>query len=112
MKRVVHLSDYRRKPKLVCFDRIELNKLLSLYSRRVIGGEWRDYAISHGDGMAAFSIFRNASDNPIFTVMKFAAGTNGKGDYAVYGVGRRLKRGRTLAAILDVFERELKLVSP
>ena len=64
MTKVVNLSEYRRKPRSVCFDRQELNKLLSLYSRRVIGGEWKDYAISHGDGMASFSIFRNTTDKP------------------------------------------------
>ena len=111
MAKLVNLTEYRRKPKLVCFDRHELNKLLSLYSRRVIGGEWKDYAISHGDGMASFSIFRNASDKPIFTVIKYAPGTNGNGDYLVCSGGRRIKRGRSLAAVLDIFARHLKLVA-
>ena len=112
MAKVVNLSEYRRKPRPVCFDRQELNKLLSLYSRRVIGGEWKDYAISHGDGMASFSIFRNTSDKPIFTVIKYATGTHGGGDYLVCSGGRRIKRGKSLTAVLEIFVQHLKLVSP
>lgn len=112
MSKVVRLSDYFRKAKPVCFDRHELNQLLSLYSRRVICGEWRDYAIAHGDGMAAFSVFRNAKDGPTYTVIKYAEGTHSGGDYLVCSGGRRLKRGRSIAEALKVFEPELELVSP
>lgn len=111
MATVVQLSEHKRRPKHVCFDRHELNKLLSLYSRRVIDGEWKDYAISHGNGMASFSIFRNAIDGPAFTVIKYAAGAHGNGDYLVCRGSRRLKRANSLGAVLDVFEHELKLVS-
>lgn len=114
MSGVVNLSQYKRKrrTKHVCFDRLELNKLLSLYSRRVINGEWKDYALSHGDGMSAFSIFRNSVDRPAFTVIKYAPDTHGNGDYMVCSGSRRLKHGRTLTSVLDIFDRELKLVSP
>lgn len=112
MSKVVNLSDYFRKQKPVCFDRHELNQLLSLYSTRVIGGEWRDYAIDHGAGMAAFSIFRNATDRPIFTVIKYAKGTNRDGDFVLCGGGLPLRRGRKISDVLAVFESELELVSP
>lgn len=112
MSNLVNLTEYRRKLTPVFFDRRELNRLLSVYSRRVIGGEWKDYAISQGDGMASFSIFRNTSDKPIFTVIKYAPGTHGNGDYLVCSGGRRIKRGKTLTAVLDIFAGHLKLVSP
>ncbi len=112
MFNVVQLSEYRQRPRQVCFDRLELNKLLSLYGRRVRGGEWKDYAISHGDGMAAFSVFRNASDRPLFTVIKYEPGTHRNGDYLLCSGRRRIKRGATLAAVLTSFERPLKLVLP
>ena len=110
MSNVVQLSEYRQRSKQVCFDRHELNKLLSLYSRRVRGGEWKDYEIGHGDGMAAFSVFRNASDRPLFTVIKFAPGTHRNGNYLLCSGRRRIKRGMTLGAVLGFFERPLKLV--
>ena len=110
MSNVVQLSVYRQKPKQVCFDRHELNKLLSLYSRRVRGGEWKDYAIGLSDGMAAFSVFRRSSDRPIFTVIKYAPGTHRNGDYLLCSGRRRIKRGTTLGAILASFDGPLKLV--
>ncbi len=112
MSNVIQLSEYRQRPKQVSFDRHELNKLLSLYSRRVRGGEWKDYAIGHGDGMAAFSVFRNASDRPLFTVIKYALGTHSNGDYLFCSGRRRIKRGASLGVILASFDRPLKLVMP
>ncbi len=112
MTKVVRLSDYRRsKGRVVSFTRSELNLLLSLYSRRVIGGEWKDYAIDHGSGMSAFSIYRDSSDRPLFTVFKFTGGNKKKGSYVVGSGGNTLKRGRTLAEALSLFEKELQLVS-
>ena len=112
MTKVVRLADFRHtKGRYVCFSRPELNLLLSLYSRRVIGGEWKDYAIDHGDGMSAFSIFRDSSDRPVFTVFKFADAGRKKDRYVLGSGGNTLKRGRTLAEVLLVFERELELVS-
>jgi len=114
MSGVVNLSKYRRgqKRRHVCFDRLELNKLLSLYSSRVIRGEWKDYAISYGDGISEFSIFRNSSDRPAFTVIKYPPGSHRRGDYMVCADDRRLKQADSLESVLKVFERNLKLVSP
>ena len=79
MSKIVRLSDYRRRAKResrpVYFTRQELNLLLSLYSHRVIGGEWKDYAIDQGKGLSAFSVFGDCGDRPIFTVFKFAGST-------------------------------------
>lgn len=112
MTKVVRLADFRHaKGRYVYFTRPELNLLLSLYSRRVIGGEWKDYAIDHGDAMSAFSIFRDSSDRPVFTVFKFAGGGRKKDRYVLGSGGNTLKRGSTLAEVLSVFERELELVS-
>ena len=89
MSRVVRLSEFRRKGvAAVYFTRNELNQLLSLYSRRVIIGEWKDYAIDHGNGMSAFSIFRNSSDRPVFTIFKFSESHSKRGAYVV-GWARR-----------------------
>ena len=112
MTNVIQLSAYRHKPKPVSFDRHELNKLLSLYSRRVRGGEWKDYAIGHGDGLAAFSVFRNSSDRPLFTIIKYAPGTHSNGDYLLCSGRRRIKRGATLNAVLATFESPIQLVLP
>jgi hypothetical protein len=108
---VLRLSDYRRRVPAVCFRRDELNKLLSLYSRRVIGGEWRDYAIDQDSRHAAFSVFRRSSDRPVFTVCKFADGTHPDGDYVLYSGRSAVKRGRSIDEALAWFERSLRLVT-
>jgi len=112
MSKIVRLSDLRRKAvPPVYFTKHELNQLLSLYSRRVIGGEWKDYAIDHGRNMSAFSIFRDSSTRPVYTVFKFASGSHRRGDYVLGNGGNVIKRGRTLADVLSVFAERLRLVS-
>lgn len=111
MSKVVRLSERRRKLKQVCFSRFELNRLLSIYSRRVIKGEWKDYAIDLSNGSAAFSIFAGATASPIYTIVKYAHPQKGTGEYIVYDGKRRLKRGSSITDVLDILERELRLVS-
>ena len=110
MATVFDLRAYRQEPESVFFDRSDLSRLLTLYSRRVTMGEWKDYAMGTGDGMAMFSVFRRASDRPAYTVFKFAAGAGGEAEYMVYDSSRRLRRGASLNAVLDLFEPRLKLV--
>ncbi len=110
MATVFELRAYRQKPRSVFFDRHDLSRLLTLYSRRVTTGEWKDYAMATGDGMAMFSVFRRASDRPAYTVIKMAAGDGGDAEYMIYDGCRRLRRGASLSAVLDLFEPRLRLV--
>lgn len=72
MAAVVRLSEIRRKAKPTFFSRGELNLLLSLYSRQVSRGQWRDYAIGLQDGKAQFAVYRNSAEAALFTVIKSA----------------------------------------
>ncbi|MPY72213.1 MAG: DUF2794 domain-containing protein [Alphaproteobacteria bacterium] len=111
-RKVLRLADYRRKAaRPVYFTKNELNRLLSVYSRRVIGGEWKDYAIDFGRGMVAFSIYGTVSGRPLFTVYKFAPGSHRQGDYVLASGGNTLQRGGTLDNVLATFDRKLSLVS-
>ncbi len=110
MATVFDLRAYRQESKYFFFDRNDLSRLLTLYSRRVTMGEWKDYAMGTDDGMAMFSVFRRASDRPAYTVIKVAAGDAGKPEYMIYNGSRRLRRGASLNAVLDLFEPRLKLV--
>ena len=95
------------------FDRTELNLLLSLYSRRVMCGEWRDYAIDLRAGMAVFSIYRHSHERPLYTISKrmSAAGRDRESEYMVCRGRERLARTRCLAEALSVFSPPLKVVS-
>lgn len=115
MSKVIRISERGKKKRPVFFSRFELNKLLSVYSQRVIRGEWKDYAIDVGSGSAAFSVFGATSAQPAYTIVKLAGSQKGdgkgEGQYVVYDGPRRIKRGSSITDVLAMFERELKLVS-
>jgi hypothetical protein len=90
----------------VFFDRRELNRILNLYGRMVALGEWRDYAIDGHADVAIFSVFRRASEAPLFRVEKRPALARRQGQWAVLNqTGHVLKRGHDLDQVLKVFDR-------
>lgn len=54
----------------VTFSRRELDRILGLYGRKVAAGEWRDYAIDFLRDRAVFSVFRHASEVPLYRIEK------------------------------------------
>jgi hypothetical protein len=95
-------------PQQVRFDRIELNRILSIYGRMVAAGEWRDYAIDFLDDRAVFSVFRRTSEMPLYRVEKNPALRNRQGQFSVIdATGQVLKRGHELENVLRIFERKL-----
>src|ERR1700744_3194814 len=103
---IFRLNDARRQ-KRIFFSRAELNQLLSLYTRQVMLGEWRDYAIDQRDGAVMFSMFRRSQEFPLFTVMKVPPATSRHGDYALLTAGQKIASGHTLD---DVLARLHKLI--
>lgn len=95
----------------VCFDRIELNQILTVYGRKVALGDWRDYAMDFGKDKAVFSIYRRASESPLYRIEKSPKLARKQGAYAVISAhGLVLKRGRDLRRVLDVLNKTLRLV--
>ncbi len=109
MTNLYRLADKRARRPVVSFDRRELSQLLNVYSMRVASGEWRDYAIDFRPGMAIFSIFRHAAEQPLFAIAKVPGGN--PGTYMVYNGPRKLAHGDDLEDVLSVFERKLRLLS-
>ncbi|KGJ05639.1 hypothetical protein IT41_05355 [Paracoccus halophilus] len=92
----------------VAFDRAELGVILSLYGRMVAAGEWRDYAMSFLREVAIFSVFRRATEHPLYRIEKRPRLRAAQGQYAVIGMdGRVLKRGQDLRIVLRVLEKKL-----
>jgi hypothetical protein len=92
----------------VTFDRPELNRILTVYGRMVAAGEWRDYALDFLDDVAVFSIFRHASEMPLFRIEKRPKLRSRQGQYSVVAAGGLiLKRGHELAQVLKVFDKKL-----
>jgi hypothetical protein len=108
MSNLLKLADKRAQRRIVSFDRRELGQLLNVYSMRVKSGEWRDYAIDFRPGMAIFSIFRHAAEQPLYSIAKVLGGN--PGGYMVYNGPRKLAHGDDLEDVLRVFERTLKLL--
>jgi hypothetical protein len=98
------------------FTRSELNQLLSIYSRNVARGTWRDYAIDNRDGQAMFSVFRHTHESPAYTIVKSTgassggSGAPGEALFTVFSGRQRLRAATTLADALDVLRAKLMLV--
>lgn len=89
----------------VTFDRRELTTILNLYGRKVVQGEWRDYAIDFLRERALFSIYKRSSERPIYVIEKNPKLRTKQGQYMVLSQeGRVLKRGHELAMVLRVLE--------
>ena len=90
----------------VFFERRELERLLRLYGRMVAAGEWRDYAIDGLSDSAAFSVFRRASEQPLYRIEKRPALARKQGAWAILGQGGHiLRRGHDLEQVLRLFDR-------
>jgi hypothetical protein len=93
------------------FSRNELNAIFSVYGAKVAEGEWRDYSIDFLKDRAVFSIFRRASERPLYRIEKDPKLTKRQGAYSVVAMtGLILKRGHDLAKVLRVLERRLRIV--
>jgi hypothetical protein len=108
---VLALGDYRTRQRTLYFTRAELNQLLSLYSRHVIRGVWRDYAIDHGAGMARFSVFRHTHEAPAYTILKTAPSSARPAEFIVQSGRQRLRASRNLADALEFFRTRLSIVA-
>lgn len=92
----------------VAFNRQELDAILRVYGQMVANGQWRDYAIDHMDDKAVFSIFRRASEMPLYRIEKNPKLANKQGIYCVIAAsGMVLKRGHELKTVLRVFDKAL-----
>jgi hypothetical protein len=96
----------------VTFSRRELNRILDLYGRKVAAGEWRDYAIDFLKDRAVFSVFRRASEVPIYRIEKNPKLERRQGVYSVISAtGLVVRRGHELERVLRSLDRSLALVA-
>ncbi len=101
MATIVRLSEVRRRAKPIFFSRGELNLLLSLYSRQVMRGQWRDYAIGLHDGKALFAVFRNSDEAALYTITKSGSqGDRGVAEFTLLAGRLPLARSALLSDII------------
>ncbi|MEM9619948.1 MAG: DUF2794 domain-containing protein [Pseudomonadota bacterium] len=103
----------RRRADPIAFTRSELTRILGLYGQFVATGDWRDYAIDCLEEAAVFSIYRRASEVPLYRIEKRPKLARKQGAFLVVSMsGAILKRGHDLAQVLRVFDRQkLKLAT-
>jgi hypothetical protein len=96
----------------VTFSRHELDRILSLYGRKVAAGEWRDYAIDFLKDRAVFSVFRHACEVPIYRIEKNPRLERRQGAYSIItATGLILRRGQELDRVLGALDRSVRLVA-
>src|ERR1700732_3175577 len=96
----------------VTFDRRELSRILGLYGRKVAAGEWRDYAIDFLRDRAVFSVFRRASEVPIYRIEKNPKLARRQGAYTIVSAtGLIVRRGHELDRVLRVLDKSLSVVA-
>ena len=90
----------------VAFDRHELSAILNVYGQMVSKGDWKDYAMDFLRDKAVFSVYRRASEHPLYRIEKKPALRKKQGQFSVIAPGGLvLKRGHDLKTVLKVFDK-------
>ncbi|MYJ71015.1 MAG: DUF2794 domain-containing protein [Rhodospirillaceae bacterium] len=92
------------------FSRSELCKLLGLYSRRVVNGEWRDYAIDHDATEATVSFYRCTAGHPEFAITKTAGHKDRPGLFVLRAGPQEITQSPSLEEVIGAVERQPRLV--
>lgn len=91
------------------FDRRELDQILQLYSRKVMTGEWLDYALGSDDRGAEFAIFGRQANVPLFRIRKARGKRQGR--WQICDRSSLIGAKNTLEAALKLLDRRsVKLV--
>lgn len=102
-----HFTGQDKPPSQTAFHRTELSIILSVYGQMVSSGHWKDYAMDFLKDRAVFSVYRKASEHPLYRIEKTPALRDKQGQYSVIAPGGLiLKRGHDLRAVLRVFDKQ------
>ena len=105
------ITNLRKLRKPLFFNRTELGQILATYSSRVACGEWRDYAIDHVPGAAAFSIFRHTHETPLYVIEKQQHHPKESARFILRDRQKTLMKASSISDIINYFNRLPRLVS-
>ena len=95
-----------REASQIAFDRKELSLILNVYGQMVSKGDWKDYAMDFLKDKAVFSVYRRASEHPLYRIEKVPSLRKKQGQFAVIAPGGLvMKRGHDLKVVLKVFDK-------
>ena len=87
------------------FSKEELYLILSLYGTGVSSGKWKDYAIDNSMNETIFSIYRHASEMPLFKITKIHNNKRVDEKWLIKSTsGQILKRNKNLIQLLNYFK--------
>ena len=105
------ITNPRKLRKPLFFNRTELGQILATYSSRVACGEWRDYAIDHLPGAAAFSIFRHTHETPLYVIEKQQRHPKESARFILRDRQKTLMKASSIGDIISYFNGLPRLVS-
>ena len=105
------ITSPKKLRKTLFFSRVELGQILATYSSRVACGEWRDYAIDHMQGTAAFSIFRHSHETPLYVIEKQQRHPKEAAKFILRDRQKTLLKASSVNDIIGYFDKLPRLVS-
>jgi len=106
---VLKLGNNNHK-KTIFFSKLELTSILSLYSKQVSRGFWKDYALDSQNGTAIFSIFRHTHDKPIYQIIKKRLNLiKNINEFYILKDSELISKSTDLLMILNKFEKKLSI---
>ena len=107
---VLKLSRNKNRKNIIFFSKLELTSILSLYSKQVSRGFWKDYAMDSQNETAIFSIFRHTHDKPIYQIIKKRLkGLKNINEFYILKDIEIISKSSDLLTILNKFEKKLSI---
>ena len=100
MSKIYHFSKYIKEKEKISFSKNDLNLIISIYSKNVSNGIWKDYSINFEKNYAEFSIYTHSYASPEFSIVK-----NKKKIFFIYSRKQELKKSKYIKDVLDVLRK-------
>ena len=100
MSKIYHFSKYIKEKEKISFSKNDLNLIISIYSKNVSNGIWKDYSINFERNYAEFSIYKHTHASPEFSIVK-----NKKKIFSIYSRQQELKKSKHIKDVLDVLKK-------
>ena len=100
MSKIYHFSKYIKEKEKVTFSKKDLNSIISVYSKNVSNGIWKDYSINFERNYAEFSIYKHTHASPEFSIIK-----NKKKIFFIYSRKQELKKSKYIKDVLNVLKK-------
>jgi len=108
---VLKLNRNKNRKKIIFFSKFELTSILSLYSKQVSKGFWKDYAMDSQNETAIFSIFRHTHDKPIYQIIKKKLkGLKNLNEFYILKDTEMICKSNDLLTILNKFEKKISIL--